>query len=74
VNNSRVKDYFRIDASVIYKFKISGNFRYEIGASIWNLLDKENAINNYYRVDNLPNKFSRLSLGLTTNFIFRVHL
>ncbi|WBX77054.1 TonB-dependent receptor plug domain-containing protein [Tenacibaculum ovolyticum] len=74
-NDSRVKDFFRVDASVIYNFKISDDFRSEIGASIWNLLDRENTINNYYRVgeDKLANKFSRLSLGVTTNFIFRVY-
>ena len=74
-NSSRIKDYFRIDASAIYKFKISDNFRSELGASVWNLLDRENIINNYYRVrsESSSNKFSRFSLGITTNFIFRVY-
>ncbi|WP_091424595.1 TonB-dependent receptor [Formosa sp. Hel1_31_208] len=73
VNNQRLQDYLRIDASALYKFKISNTFRSEVGASIWNISNKENPINNYYRVINdHPVKFSRFSLGVTTNVIFRV--
>ena len=73
-NNVRLLDYMRIDASVIYKFKISSTFRSEIGASIWNISNRENAINDYYRVNNnIVNKFSRFSLGLTTNTVVRIY-
>ncbi|CAM1359464.1 Outer membrane receptor for ferrienterochelin and colicins [Tenacibaculum soleae] len=72
-NSSRIKDYYRLDASILYKFKISKKFNSEIGAAIWNILDRENIINNYYRIENnTPNKFSRSSLGTTTNFVFKV--
>lgn len=74
-NNKRLQDYLRIDASAIYKFKINNRFRSEVGASIWNLSNKKNAINNYYRVgeSDLANKFSRFSLGLTTNAIIKLY-
>lgn len=74
-NSSRLKDYFRLDASAIYKFKIAKKFNSEIGASIWNILNRENTINNFYRIEteNTQNKFSRLSLGITTNFVFRLY-
>ena len=74
-NNERLLDYFRVDASAIYKFKISGTIRSEIGASIWNISNRENAINDYYRINqnNVVNRFSRFSLGLTTNAVVRVY-
>ncbi len=74
-NNERLQDYLRVDASAIYKFKISKAFRSEIGASVWNISNKENAINNYYRVNEggSLNRFSRFSLGLTTNAVIRLY-
>ena len=74
-NNTRVEEYFRVDASAVYKLKISEGLRSEIGASVWNAFNTKNTINNYYRIglDNTPNKFSRLALGLTTNFMFRLY-
>ncbi len=73
-NTERLQDYLRLDASAIYKFKISDKFHSEIGASIWNISNRENTINNYYRVnDNTVNEFSRFSLGLTTNAVVRVY-
>ncbi|SIQ14647.1 TonB-dependent receptor plug domain-containing protein [Maribacter ulvicola] len=74
-NNTRIPEFFRVDLSAIYKLKLSKGLRTEIGASVWNALNKENTINNYYRVgaDNRPIKFSRESLGLTTNFMVRFY-
>lgn len=74
-NNERLQDYLRLDASAMYKFKISKRFRSEIGASVWNLTNRENPINNYYRLnnDNSPVKFSRFSLGITTNAVLRIY-
>lgn len=74
-NNRRLQDFMRIDASAIYKFKISNRFHSEIGASVWNLSNRANPINNYYRVndENSPVQFSRFSLGLTTNAVFRIY-
>ena len=70
----RLEDYLRLDASAIYNFKIFNKFRSEIGASVWNILNKENPINNYYRVNNdNPIKFSRFSLGVTTNAVLRFY-
>ena len=73
-NNTRLNDYLRVDVSALYKLKISNGLQSEIGASVWNALNTENTINNYYRIglDNTPNKFSRESLGLTTNFMVRL--
>ncbi|MDH7913447.1 TonB-dependent receptor [Winogradskyella sp. SYSU M77433] len=74
-NGERLKDYLRIDASTLYKFKISSTFRSEVGASVWNISDRKNAINNYFRTNDSDSvdKFSRFSLGLTTNAVFRLY-
>lgn len=74
-NNQRLQDYLRIDASALYKFRISKTLRSELGASVWNLSNRENPINNYFRVndENSAVQFSRYSLGLTTNAVFRVY-
>lgn len=74
-NNERLQNYLRIDASALYKFKISNTFRSEIGASVWNLSNRTNPINNYFRVgaNDTPVKFSRFSLGLTSNAVFRIY-
>lgn len=74
-NNERLSDYLRIDASAIFKFKLSSTFKSEVGASIWNISNRKNSINHYYRLaeNNEINKFSRFSLGLTTNAVIRFY-
>lgn len=73
-NSSRLDDYLRLDASLLYKFKIGDGLRSEVGASVWNVLNRQNVINNYYRTDDVGtvNEFSRFSLGTTANFVARV--
>jgi len=74
-NNNRLDDYLRVDASVLYKWKVSKGLYSEVGGSVWNVLNQENTINNFYRIaqDGVPNRFSRSSLGITSNFILRVY-
>ncbi|MDY2587375.1 TonB-dependent receptor [Winogradskyella aquimaris] len=74
-NNERLMDYLRIDASALFKFKISNTFRSEVGASIWNISNRENIINNFFRINesNDVDEFTRLSLGLTTNAVVRIY-
>jgi hypothetical protein len=74
-NSQRLIDYLRVDASAIYKFKIYSKLKSEIGVSIWNISNRQNAINDYYRVNenNEVNRFSRFSLGLTTNAVIRIY-
>lgn len=74
-NNENLQDYFRMDASAIYKFKISNSFNSEIGVSVWNILNKKNTINTYYRVNenNAVNSFYRYALDITTNAVIRIY-
>jgi hypothetical protein len=74
VNSSNLKDYFRLDISVNQKFKIQERLNAYAGISIWNLLDRNNIVNAYYRqADNQQiNLVEQKALGLTPNFVFRV--
>ncbi|WP_181899507.1 TonB-dependent receptor [Flagellimonas nanhaiensis] len=74
-NDVRLQDYLRLDASAIHKFKINDALRSEIGASVWNLTDRKNSINTYYRINQSGtiDTFSRFSLGITSNVVFRLY-
>ncbi|MBL0684969.1 TonB-dependent receptor [Aquimarina mytili] len=73
-NSSRLDEYLRIDLSATYDFKISKNIQAHTGFSIWNLTDRQNVINNYYRINeqNLPQEVIESSLSITPNATFRV--
>ncbi|HHC80547.1 MAG TPA: TonB-dependent receptor [Flavobacteriia bacterium] len=73
-NSSRVKEYFRLDVSAIYKFSFSEKVNAILGASLWNSTSRKNLLNDYYRldIDNHPLEIKQTSLGLTPNFTFRV--
>ncbi|WP_460219574.1 TonB-dependent receptor plug domain-containing protein [Psychroserpens sp. MEBiC05023] len=73
-NSSRLDDYLRVDISALYDFKLSNATKADIGISIWNVLNKDNEINKFYRVsDGFANETTQTSLGLTPNAVFRVH-
>lgn len=73
-NSSRLADYMRLDISALYQILSGPKTKAQIGLSIWNLLDKDNNINNFYRPtpQNTVNEFIQNSLGLTPNIAFRV--
>tara|TARA_B100000678_G_scaffold41635_1_gene31073 strand:+ start:3760 stop:6066 length:2307 start_codon:yes stop_codon:yes gene_type:complete len=74
INSSNLKDYMRVDISVSQEFKIQKKLMAYAGLSIWNLLDRKNIINSYYR-QNRNNEIylvQQEALGLTPNFVFRV--
>ncbi len=73
-NTEQLKEYLRVDISAIYNFKLSNTTKANLGVSIWNLLDTENEINSFYRVNNnVVNETIQGSLGLTPNVFFRVY-
>ncbi|MDX1313893.1 MAG: TonB-dependent receptor plug domain-containing protein [Eudoraea sp.] len=73
VNGERLMDYLRIDASAIYKTKLAENTGLQAGISVWNLLDRANTINTFYRLNNLENaqQIDQNSLGITPNFTLK---
>ena len=73
-NSSRLPEYIRLDASAIYEFPLSRRVNATVGASVLNILDRENILNISYRLDqqfNIETVESK-SLGLTPNVSFRV--
>jgi hypothetical protein len=73
-NSSKLSDYFRLDVSAIYDFKLGRNTKAHLGVSFWNILDKENEINSFYRVNNETiNEIIQHSLGFTPNAVLRVY-
>lgn len=74
INSNNLKDYMRIDISVSQEFKIQKKLLAYAGLSIWNLLDRENIINSYYRQNDNNQIYlvEQKALGLTPNFVFRV--
>lgn len=73
-NNVNLDEYLRVDVSALYAFNFGRKTRAEVGASIWNLLNKENTINNFFRISNESVvETTQRSLGLTPNAIFRVY-
>ena len=76
VNEERLDDYMRVDMSAIYQFKMKGTSKVNIGVSVWNLSDKENTINTFYRVNAVGEveEVRQNSLGITPNAVLRVYL
>ncbi|GAA3653942.1 TonB-dependent receptor [Flavivirga jejuensis] len=73
-NASTLNDYLRLDVSATYNFKLANKARANLGISVWNILDKENQINNFYRVkDGNITETVQNSLGFTPNAVFRVY-
>lgn len=74
-NSIRLQDYLRVDASMVYKWQLSERLRLDIGASVWNLFNKDNTINNFYRLnsEDTPDEFTRFSLSRTSNFTLRFY-
>jgi hypothetical protein len=72
-NRAALPDYLRLDISALYNLKLGQKTDANIGVSIWNVLDKENVINNYYRISNESiSETQQRSLGLTPNVVLRV--
>ncbi|MEP1093470.1 MAG: TonB-dependent receptor plug domain-containing protein [Cyclobacteriaceae bacterium] len=73
-NSSRIENYFRIDLSSKYNFKLRDGVLAQVGISVWNVLNRENIINTYFQLDQLGEveQIEQRSLGLTPNFNFRI--
>lgn len=73
-NSSELQDYLRVDVSALYNFNLGSKTKANLGLSVWNLLDRENIINNFYRInDGEIVEIRQRSLGITPNVVFRVN-
>jgi hypothetical protein len=73
-NSSRLSNYARLDFSGRYTFTLSRDVNGVFGVSVWNVLDRRNAIDSYYRIEN-PEQISRVdrrALSFTPNMMFRI--
>jgi hypothetical protein len=73
-NSSRLSNYARLDFSGRYTFALSRDVNGIFGVSVWNVLDRRNAIDSYYRIES-PEQISRVdrrALSFTPNMMFRV--
>lgn len=75
INSDTLEDYFRLDLSSTYKFKISKKIKALTGISIWNMVNQENTINNFYRIKNQNDieEVKQFGLELTPNVVFRIN-
>ena len=72
-NTSNLSDYLRLDVSAIYDFNLGEKAKANLGVSIWNVLNKENEINSFYRVNNESlNEIIQRSLGFTPNAVLKI--
>jgi hypothetical protein len=73
-NSNELEDYLRLDFSAIYKAKIGKKTKLRTGISIWNLLNRENPINTFFRVNpqNDAQQILQESLGITPNASLRL--
>lgn len=76
INQDRLDDYIRIDVSAVYQLATKRGLRMDIGLSVWNVINQENTIDNFYRVNEQveAQEFVQRALGITTNAVLRVHL
>ncbi|WP_456379393.1 FecR domain-containing protein [Lutibacter sp.] len=79
INTKRLDNYHRLDFSSTYKFNFSknGTTRGKIGFSIRNIYNRKSYLNREYTGSNAINNqiiaIDKFSLGITTNFLFRVY-
>lgn len=73
-NAKRMPNYIRTDISARYSFEFAEGVNAEVGASIWNVLNKRNIVNRFYSRDaNGPIiQNDEFALRLTSNFSFRL--
>ena len=73
-NSSHLPNYQRLDVSALYEFNIF-KLKCKAGISIWNLLNKKNIVNTYYKINqqNQIEEIVQKPLGITPNASLRVY-
>ncbi|WP_046758233.1 MULTISPECIES: TonB-dependent receptor [Kordia] len=75
VNTSRLEDYLRLDFSAKYAYQLSEKMRLDFAFALWNVLNTNNQIEKYYRINSQDtvSDIQRFSLGMTPNFSCRLY-
>lgn len=72
-NSSHLTDYIRFDISGTYDFSLGKNTMGELGISIWNLLNNDNVVNQYFLLsEDTPNTLRERALRFTPNLSFKI--
>ena len=73
-NSDELNYYFKVDVSALYNFKIGPQANADIGASVWNIFNRQNQINNFFRLNNENvDETMHTSLGFYPNIVMRVY-
>ncbi len=74
-NNDRLNSFMRLDASLIYQFNLGNYANADFGVSVWNILNTQNTINNFFRIneENQPQEFFQNALNITPNMTLKVY-
>ncbi len=73
-NNNRLQNFFRIDLSANYHWKLNEYVKFYTGVSFWNLFGRQNFYNSFYQnnaQNHLEETFQQ-GLGFTPNFSLRL--
>ena len=73
-NTENIDDYFRVDFSGTYSFKLGKKLNGFAGFSLWNLLDSDNVVDTFYRINqnDTLEQINENALRFTPNATFRV--
>ncbi|RAJ13496.1 TonB-dependent receptor [Olleya aquimaris] len=76
-NSFNLDPFFRLDASLSYTFKLSGDVKTALRVGVRNITNQQNVINRYYKVDPNDNQntieVNNTSLSLTPNASLRIN-
>lgn len=73
-NSSRLNDYFQLNFSAGYNIELGKKLKLQMGASVQNLLDAKNTINQFFRINKNTStieKVNTYALERTPNAYFR---
>ena len=74
-NNAKLNDFFQLNFSASKDWKINDDMVLQTNVSVLNLLDSENSINKFYRINSTDNTLESVdiyALGLTPNINFKL--
>jgi len=73
-NAQNIQDYIRFDVSGTYDFTLGKKAKAFVGVSIWNLLNTNNVVNHFFRINEIEEveEIDEFALGFTPNLSFRI--
>lgn len=76
-NNENLKDYFQVNFSALYEWKLTKKTNLQLGFSVLNIFDNQNVINRYYRANSTNTSIESVdtySLARTFNVNIKLSL